>query len=368
MLQVDIRLERPDFALQVRHDFAMAGVTAIFGASGAGKSTLLRVIAGLERDAAGGVRFGNEVWQAAGAFAPPEARGIGYVFQDARLFAHLSCAGNLRFAAHRARHLPGPGFDDVMEMLDLGALLPRRPAELSGGERQRVAIGRALLTRPRLMLLDEPLAALDGARKAEILPYLERLCAQHALPVLYVSHDLGELARLADRVLVLAAGAVTAQGPLSAVLADTALAAQLGPRGAGAVLHARLARHHAADGLSELAHPAGALFVPLHAAPPGSALRLRIAAEDVMLARARPEAISALNILPATVTALADAPGGVAVGLRIGPDAAQARITHRSARALALAPGTEVFAILKTVAIARADLATRATLDLPPAP
>lgn len=368
MLTVDINLTRPGFTLQVAQEFAPEGVTAVFGASGAGKSTLLRVIAGLERGAAGAVRFGGERWQGAGVFLPPEARGVGYVFQDARLFAHLAVAGNLRFADRRSRGLSGPGWAEVVEMLDLAPLLPRRVAGLSGGERQRVAIGRALLSRPRLLLLDEPLAALDAARKAEILPYLERLCGLHGLPILYVSHDVGELARLAERVVVLAAGGVAAAGSLAEVLADPSLAGVLGARGAGAVLSATVAAHHPDDGLSELAHPAGPLFVPRVAQAPGTAVRLRIAAEDVMLARLRPEAISALNILPATVTALAEAPGGVAVGLRIGPDAAQARITARSARALALEPGAQVFVILKTVAIARDDLAAAAMLDTQAAP
>ena len=363
MLSLDITLHRPGFTLALCHQFALEGVTAIFGASGAGKSTMLRVIAGLERGALGEVRFGDELWQGRGQFTPPEARGAGYVFQDARLFQHLSVAGNLRYADRRSRRLPGPGWGEVIDMLDLGPLLGRRVGGLSGGETQRVAIGRALLARPRLLLLDEPLAALDAARKAEILPYLERLSSLRALPVLHVSHDLAELARLAGQVLVLAAGRVAAAGPLAAVLADPAAAAALGARGAGAMLAATLTRHHPADGLSELTHPAGPLFGPLQAAPLGARMRLRIAAEDVMLARLRPQAISALNILPATVTALADAPGGVAVGLMIGPDAAQARITLRSARALALDPGAQVFAILKTVAIARDDLAAAARLD-----
>ena len=368
MLALDVTLTRPGFALTLRHAFAPEGVTAIFGASGAGKSTLLRVIAGLERGARGEVRFGDELWQGSGHFAPPEARGVGYVFQDARLFQHLSVAGNLAYAERRSRGLPGPGWGEVVEMLDLAPLLARRVAGLSGGEAQRVAIGRALLTRPRLLLLDEPLAALDAARKAEILPYLERLSSLRGLPVLHVSHDIGELARLAESMLVLAGGRAVAAGPMAAVLADPGAAAALGPRGAGAMLGATLARQHEADGLSELAHPAGALFVPLLAAAPGARMRLRIAAEDVMLARDRPQAISALNILPATVTALADAPGGVAVGLMIGPDAAQARITQRSARGLALEPGAQVFAILKTVAIAEADLAAAAGLDSTGAP
>ncbi len=368
MLQLDVSLARPGFTLSVTQEFASSGVTAIFGPSGAGKSTLLRLIAGLERDAKGRIQFGDDIWQGPGRFTPPEARGVGYVFQDARLFQHLSVAGNLRFADRRARGLAGPGWDEAVEMLDLGPLLARRVAGLSGGERQRVAIGRALLSRPRLMLLDEPLAALDAARKADILPYLERLRALHALPILYVSHDLAELARLAEQIVVVVAGKVAASGPLAAVLADPALAGVLGARGAGAVLDVTLVRHHVADGLSEVAHPAGSLFVPLLAVPSGGMLRMRFAAEDVMLARTRPEAISALNILPATVMALADAPDGVAVGLRIGPDAAQARITHRSARLLALEPGTEVFAILKSVAIARTDVANDAKLDRTTAP
>lgn len=367
-LNVDITLARPGFTLQVAQEFAPEGVTAVFGASGAGKSTLLRVIAGLERGAVGSVRFGDQLWQGPGRFLAPEARGVGYVFQDARLFAHLTVAGNLRYADKRARGLPGPGWDEVVNMLDLAPLLARRAATLSGGERQRVAIGRALLTRPGVLLLDEPLAALDAGRKDEILPYLERLCAARALPILYVSHDISELARLADAVVLMGAGRVLGAGAAGAVLADPELAGALGPRGAGAVLRAVVVAHHADDGLSELAHPAGPIFVPLLAARIGAALRLRIVAQDVMLARTRPEAISALNVLPATVTALSEEAGAVAVGLRIGPDAGQARVTRRSARVLALEPGVQVFAILKTVAIAREDLTPHDGLDTANAP
>jgi len=366
-LHLDIRLALPGFELRASQSFAPRGVSAIFGASGSGKSTLLRVIAGLER-AEGRVVFGEEVWQGDGRFVPPEARGIGYVFQDARLFGHLSVLDNLRYAERRSRGFEGLDLADVVELLDLGGLLARDPSKLSGGERQRVAIGRALLSRPRLLLLDEPLAALDEARKAEILPHLERLCSALALPILYVSHALAEVTRLADAVVLLREGRIVGAGPLAQVLADSALASALGPRGAGAVLSARLIAHHD-DGLSELSVSAGRLFLPRHTATIGSTLRVRIAAQDVIVARGVPSEISALNILPAEVVALADAgAGSVAVALRSGTDPLQAIITCRSAAALALKPGEEVFVILKSLAIARDEIMAREGLDRATAP
>ena len=357
-LAVDLRLTRPGFSLSVAHDFAATGVTAVFGPSGAGKSTLLRAIAGLEPVAEGRVSFGDTLWQAAGNFVPPEKRGVGYVFQEARLFPHLRVRGNLAYADRRARGLPGMSLEQVVARFDLGDLLHRWPLSLSGGERQRVALARALLSRPGLLLLDEPLAALDLTRKAEILPYLAQL-SDLGLPVIYVTHAVEEVAQLADHLVLMQAGRVVAAGPVAGLLADPALTARLGAglgaRIAGAVLTARLLAHHT-DGLSELALGAARLWVPRLALAPGSAVRLRIPAEDVILARTPPGDVSALNVLPVVVRVLHPLPdGGMAVGLTVqdgaGEAALVARLTARSVAALALRPGMQVWAMMKAVAL-----------------
>lgn len=356
-LHLDFRLTHPGFTLEVAEDLPLGGVTAIFGPSGSGKSSLLRVIAGLERGAQGQVRLGGDLLQGAGVFMPPHRRGIGYVLQDARLFPHLDVAGNLRFADRRApRGAAGPGLDEVVEVLDLAPLMARRTGALSGGETQRVALARTLLTRPRLLMLDEPLAALDDARKAEIMPYLERLRDRAGVPILYVSHAMAEVARLASDIAVLNRGRIVCSGPAVEVLADPAAAPAIGVRDAGAVIEARVVAHHP-DGVTELAASSGPLFLPGVAAAEGSTLRLRILAQDVILATARPDAISALNILPATVSELHPGSGpGVMVGLAAGQDRLLARVTRRSAEALALAPGTACFAVLKSVSVAQGDV------------
>jgi molybdate transport system ATP-binding protein len=356
MLKVDVALSFPDFNLSITQDFAASGLTAIFGRSGSGKSTLLRILAGLEPHSKGNITFGDAIWQAPGTFMRPEMRGVGYVFQDARLFPHLTVAGNLNFAAKRAQGLGGPSVNAAAAQFDLGALMARYPSRLSGGEKQRVAIARALLSAPRVLLMDEPLAALDAARKAEILPYLETLRDTAGIPILYVSHSMAEVARLATDIVVIDAGRVLRAGPIADILSDPAAVPDLGVRAAGAILRARVAAHHA-DGLTELAVSAGNLFLPRIGADVGSDLRIRIPAQDVMLSLTRPEGISALNILPATITALHRGEGpGVAVALMCGTDRLLVRITRRSADALGLAPGTACFAVLKSVAVSHADV------------
>jgi len=356
MLTLDISLGFPDFTLQVTQSIALQGVTAIFGRSGSGKSTLLRIIAGLEHRAKGQVGMAGTVWQDATRFVAPEKRGIGYVFQDTRLFPHLSVRGNLDYALRRARGLGGPSLDEVVTALDLGPLLARRPAGLSGGEKQRVGIGRALLTAPRVLLMDEPLAALDEARKAEILPYLERLRDNAAIPILYVSHSLNEVSRLARDMIVLRDGRVLRHGPAADLFADPESVPIFGVRDAGAIITARIAGHEA-DGLTRCDTSAGPLLLPRINAAPGAALRIRIHAQDVILARHRPEGLSALNILPAIITALKLGEGpGVIVQLRLGQDLLLARITRRSAQMLDLREGMAVYAILKSVAVAAGDV------------
>lgn len=334
---------------------APAGVTALFGRSGSGKTTVVNAVAGLLRPDSGRIVAEGAVLldTAARVFVPPHRRRVGYVFQDARLFPHLSVRQNLLYGRWFAAREDGVEFGRIVDLLGLRALLDRRPGALSGGEKSRVALGRAILSNPRLLLMDEPLAALDEARKAEILPYLERLRDELRLPILYVSHSLAEVARLATTVVLIDAGRVTAAGPAAEVLADPATAPALGVRAAGAILTATVAAQEE-DGLTRLGTPAGPLWLPRVAAAPGATLRVRILAQDVMIATARPEGISALNVLPATVTAVRQGEGpGVLVQLSLAGTPILARITRRSAAALGLAPGREVFAVVKAVSVAQ---------------
>ncbi|WP_376871844.1 molybdenum ABC transporter ATP-binding protein [Albirhodobacter sp. R86504] len=356
MLDLDLTLNGTNAPLlKIRTQIDATGVCALFGPSGAGKSTLLRVIAGLERGALGRVTWGGQVWQDANRFTPPEARRIGYVFQEPRLFAHLSVLGNLRFAQRHARNrLPAAGLPqapmDALEMMGVAHLAKRRPHALSGGEAARVSLARAMMSAPELMLMDEPLAALDQPRRDLILPLIEDIAK--ALPVIYVSHALTEVTRLARRIVVLDGGLVKAQGDLATVLTDATAAPYLGPRGTGAVLDARLQTHHA-DGVSEFQTPAGAIIVPSQSQtqPVGRTVRLRIPAADVMIARHKPEAISALNVLPAKIIALDMLEGAALVTMQCREAIITARLTQRSVNLLDLRAGEDVFAIIKSVAI-----------------
>ncbi len=366
MLTLDITHSYGDFHLKVQQTLPNTGLTALFGRSGSGKSTLLRVIAGLDAGAKGRVSWGSEIWQDTNHFTPPHKRGLGFVFQDTRLFPHLTVAQNLAYADKRAKGMRGPSLPDIVDALDLGPLLPRHPATLSGGEQSRAAIGRAMLTRPQMLLMDEPLAALDDARKAEILPYLERLRDQIGTPILYVSHNMAEVARLATHLMLIDAGRITHHGPIEALLADPSTAHALGVREAGSIVTATLTAQDT-DGLSQLATSAGPLWLPHIAAPIGSRIRVRILAQDVILSRSAPTGLSALNILPATVTDLrtGDGPGAL-VQLRAGNDLILARITRRSATALGLAIGAPCFAILKSVSVARGSIGATPQAQVPP--
>lgn len=346
-----------DFSLDVAFE-APAGVTALFGRSGSGKTSVINAVAGLIRPEAGRIQLGEAVLFDAERriWVPVHQRRLGYVFQEGRLFPHLSVRQNLTYGRWFAPRSPGENFDHVVGMLGIDGLLERRPAGLSGGEKQRVAIGRALLANPRLLLMDEPLAALDEERKAEILPYLERLRGETDIPILYVSHQMAEVARLATTLVLMDKGRVVRSGLAHDVLSDPENVPALGIRAAGASLHATVAAQEE-DGLTRLEASAGPLFLPHVDAPLGARLSIRILAQDVILSRTRPEGLSALNILPATVTAVrfGDGPGAV-IQLRAGDDLLLARITRRSAQVLELAPGAGCFAILKSVAVAQSEV------------
>lgn len=355
-LEVRLRHRLGAFALDAAFE-APAGVTVLFGRSGSGKTTIVNAVAGLLRPDEGRIALHGRVLTAtaAGVHVPPHHRRVGYVFQDGRLFPHLSVAGNLAYGRRLAPRAERQDPARIARLLGIESLLDRRPGALSGGEKSRVAIGRALLAAPRLLLADEPLAALDEPRKAEILPYLERLAGEALVPILYVTHSPAEVARLAATVVALQDGRVIRQGPAAEVLADPAVT-PAGARAAGAILSARVARHHP-DGLTELDAGGLPLLVPLLAAAPGARVRLRVAASEVMLATARPAGLSALNVLPGRVTAVRPGEGpGAIVSVATDAGAILARVTRRSVAALALAPGTPCFAIVKSVAIAPDDV------------
>ena len=359
-LSVRLRHQFGTFTLDAAFD-APAGVTALFGRSGSGKSTVINAVAGLLRPDQGRITLDGTVLMdtEARVMLPPHRRRMGYVFQDGRLFPHLTVRQNLLYGRWFAPKGPGADLARIADLLGIAALLDRRPGALSGGEKQRVAIGRAILSNPRLLLMDEPLAALDEARKAEILPYLERLRDDLRLPILYVSHSMAEVARLATTVVLMEAGRVLASGPAADLLSDARLAPMLGLREAGSLLSARVTGDDP-DGLARLETAGGPLWLPSEGRAPGTALRLRILARDVMIATERPQGLSALNILAAQVDHIhpGDGPGAM-LRLRIGEDVLLARITKRSLSALGLHPGQSVFAILKTVSIGQENVGGR---------
>jgi molybdate transport system ATP-binding protein len=353
-LRARLRLDRGAFRLDVDLALPERGITALFGHSGSGKTTILRAIAGLERAPGGHVALGGEVWQddARGVFVPVHKRALGYVFQEASLFPHLSVRANLEFGRKRVPvHERRFSLEPVTALLGIDNLLERRPDGLSGGERQRVAIARALLASPRLLLMDEPLAALDLRRKLEILPYLERMHEELAIPIVYVSHAPDEVARLADHLVLLDDGKAVASGPLTETLARVDLPPSFADD-AGVVLDTLLAGHEE-DALSRLEFAGGALFVGRRREAIGTHLRCRIHARDVSLALEQPQGTSIVNRLPAVVTAVAatETPGHVLVQLRIGPSPLLARITARSRRELGIEPGLRLWAQIKGVAL-----------------
>jgi molybdate transport system ATP-binding protein len=354
-----LRHQFPGAALDIGFEVPARGVTAVFGPSGAGKSCVLNAAAGLLRPDECRIVVDGAVLAdtATGAWLPPEKRRVGLVFQDSRLFPHLSVETNLRYGLRRAPAGDAAiGFDEVVELLGIGALLARRPHTLSGGEKQRVAIGRALLAQPRLLLMDEPLASLDTARKAEILPYLARLKTMLPRPVLYVTHAFEEVAQLADNLVLLRGGRVEAAGPIDAIAARADL--PLAQRDdAGAVLPCTVAEQLAQRRLTRLACGNVSLLVPALEIAPGVEARVRIPAREVILARhdgaALREALSLHNILPGTVRALADDPphGAVLVEIDVGGAAVLSRITPDAVARLGLAPGETVLALVKSMSV-----------------
>jgi molybdate transport system ATP-binding protein len=352
-LSVAVRQSFAGFTLDAAFE-APQGITVLFGRSGSGKTTVVNAVAGLLKPDAGRIAVDGHVLldTTRRVFLPPHRRRIGYVFQEGRLFPHLTVRQNLSYGRWFApKDAPREDVGRVVEMLGIGPLLDRRPGALSGGEKQRVAIGRALLSAPEIILADEPLAALDDARKAEILPYFERLRDEVEVPILYVSHSAAEVARLATTVVALEAGRVTRAGPAAEVLGDPSIT-PLGAREAGAILETRVAAHHD-DGLTELAAGTDRLFLPRLPQPVGASVRVRIAAHDVMLSVPRPVGLSALNILPATVAEVRTGEGpGAIVSLDTSAGRLLARITRRSAGMLGLVRGTECHAVIKTVAVA----------------
>ena len=356
MIEVDIAVTHGAFALQAAFS-ADAPIVALFGRSGAGKSTIVNAIAGTVRPSRGRIAVGGRTLfdSATRMDLPPEDRRVGYVFQDALLFPHMSVAANLGYGERLTpRETRFVDRDRVIALLDLGRLLDRRPASLSGGERQRVAIGRALLASPRILLMDEPLASLDAPRKAEILAYIELLRDELRLPIVYVSHALEEVTRLADSMVVITDGRVSATGPVAQVLSRPDMQAQTGRFDAGAVIEARVARHDERYGLTSLTFDGGELVVPNVDALPGEPVRVRIRARDVSLALEAPQGLSIQNVLPAEVVSLSGEFGAIVdVMLRVGGARVVARVTRKAADKLRLAPGARVHALVKAVSIDR---------------
>ena len=342
------------FSLDVAFNIRMRGITAFFGPSGCGKTTILRCIAGLQH-LDGHLYVDGETWQdnASRLFKRPHTRAVGYVFQEASLFPHLSVRDNLLYGAKRATHADGRrhSFDDVVELLRIGALLERAPAKLSGGERSRVAIGRALLSQPRLLLMDEPLTGLDQHTKEEILPYLATLQRELHLPILYVSHEIDEVARLADRMLVLSAGKLVASGATAEVLEHLELDNSVDRFEAGVVITARVVRHEDEFELTHLEHGGQPIVIPAIDVPIGTDVRLRIRAREVAIATQRPTGISIRNVLAGSIAEIVEEPNTAyaEAWIDIGTAKVRSRLTRAAVRELGLQPGLPVFALVKSV-------------------
>ena len=365
-LEVALGLERGDFRLDVALDVRLSGVTAVFGPSGCGKTTLLRTLAGIEREAKGRIAFDGTVWQDdRGGFVPARDRRAGLIFQDARLFSHLTVKGNILYGHRRTpknERIFEP--DTVIRLMDLEALLGRRIASLSGGERQRVSFARAVLASPRLLLMDEPLASLDQDRKEDLLPFIERLAGELAIPILYVSHEIDEVVRLATDLLLMNEGRIVASGPIEEVSNRFDLRSYAGRLDAGSVLRMRVAGHDAAAGITRFAFAGGEVLGPRIDLAEGAEVNLRVRSRDVAIALDPPGRTSILNVLPGKVVEIGPDEGPQAhVLLDIGAPL-WARIMRRSVEALDLAPGRPVYALVKAVAVDRRSLGRPTAMDL----
>ena len=343
----------PGFRLEATLTAPTPGVIALFGRSGSGKSTLTNVIAGLLTPDAGTVRLDGEPLtdMRSGIVVPVERRRIGYVFQEPRLFPHLSVAGNLRYGERRRRAaVTVAAFDEVVPLLGLAPLLRKKPRQLSGGERQRVSLGRALLSQPRLLLLDEPLAALDVARREEVLPYLVALRDRLSIPMVYVSHQFEEVLRLATHLVLLEGGRVVAEGPVDEMSLYPDLQNIIGPDLVGAVVEGLVTRVNTETGSAELALGTGTLQVSLRDVPVGARVRLQLLARDIILATQPVQGLSVRNALASTVIAISeDVFGAVLVRVDVGGAIVLARITQDALRALQLRPGDAVWTLIKAV-------------------
>ena len=359
-LKVDIRHRLGDFTLEAAFE-SSGRLTALFGPSGSGKTSLINLIGGLIRPDHGTIAADGRVLvdTSTRKFLPKHKRRIGYVFQDARLFPHMTVRQNLNYGRF---FTPAPDrygdLDGVVDLLGIGHLLDRRPGALSGGEKQRVAIGRALLSSPRLILMDEPLASLDENRKAEIMPYIERLRDETKLPIVYVSHSISEVARLATDMVVLNTGRVAASGPAREILQHLDLLPEEDRGEAGTVLDMQVTRRDGTFDICTLASPAGEIHVPGLDAEEGATMRIRIRARDVIVATQRPHGLSALNILSGKVAGIGAGKGPFAdVMIDCGGQGVAARITRQSADALGLSEGMPVYAVVKSVTFDRATTA-----------
>ncbi|MBS0389191.1 MAG: molybdenum ABC transporter ATP-binding protein [Proteobacteria bacterium] len=355
MLEVQLQLRRGDFSIDARFDAPSPGITALFGPSGAGKSTLMHLLAGLAKPDSGSIELdGERLYDSAQRVdVPAPVRGIGYVFQDLRLFPHLTVSGNLEYGLRRARAAAVRiQFTRIVELLGLGALLQRRTWQLSGGERQRVALGRALLSQPRLLLLDEPLSAIDVAKRSELLPYFERLRDELALPMILVTHLFEDVVRLATHVVLVESGRVLAQGDLPTLSLGPGLRALLGVDGTGAVIEGRVDSRDAASNLARVRVGDGWLLVPGAGLRSGDTVRLQLLARDLILATEQPRALSVRNQLRGSILELAaDSPHNLLVRVDVGGAQLLARVTAAAAQELQLHVGQALWVLVKSVTL-----------------
>lgn len=342
------------FSLSVNLQLPLSGITAIYGESGSGKTTLLRCIAGLEQSASGNLRVGNEVWQEGDMFIPTCKRDIGYVFQEASLFPHLTARQNLTFAQrHASRVLDDKQFIEIVQLLGIEKQLDYYPENLSGGERQRVAIARALLLKPKLLLMDEPLASLDSDRKQDLLPYIQKLQELAKIPILYVTHSDQEVVRIANYLVVMKSGEVAAQGELTDVVSNMKLPIRLGGT-RGSILEGKVVEKDERWELVKIALSGGELWVRAVTDEVGDSVRVRVLATDVSIALSEQKDSSILNRLPGTVTEIIAESGAMAmIKLRIGEFFLLAQLSRKSLEELSLKPGSKVWAQIKSVAVAR---------------